>query len=590
MDAPPRRGPGGGGEFVKPANASHALATAIVDELVRCGVTDVALAPGSRSAPLAMAGVAHARIRTHVVLDERSASFLALGIAKATGRATAVLSTSGTAAANFHPAVCEADLAGVPLVVVTADRPPELRATGANQTIDQVHLYGGAVRFFADVGPPEVRADSAAYWRSLTGRAIAAAEGSPPGPVHINVSFREPLVPVPDAEGWPYDVDGRASGDPWARTVRGSAAARGEDVDHLAERIAASERGLVVAGEGRFEHAEPLLALARRAAYPVLAEPLSGLRTGEEAISTYDGLLRHARFADSHRPDLVLRVGHLGLSKRLAAWLDDDIPQVLIDPHGRWLDPNRRISMLMRADPGVVAGQILKRVDERGDSGWWSSWRRAEARARAAVDELLDASDAPSEPRTARDLAAAVLAGGTLVVASSMPVRDLDYFMAPRSGLRVLANRGASGIDGFVSTALGVSLASEGPTYALAGDLSLLHDQNGLTLLGSERVDLVIVVVNNDGGGIFSFLPQAEFDDVFEKLFGTPHGIDLAGLAALYGCGHARVQRASDLVPLVDDARKKGGVNIVEVRTDRRENVEVHRRLTAAVVDALDSD
>lgn len=572
-----------------PANASQALAETLVDELARCGVRHAVVAPGSRSAPLALALARDERVRVHVVLDERSAAFLALGVGRHDGRPAVVVSTSGTAAANFHPAVCEADAGRVPLLVLTADRPPELRAAGANQTIDQTHLYGGAVRAFAElVAEHEPRA--ARHWRSRACHAWARALGPPAGPVHVNVALRDPLVPEPDERGWPHDVAGRPDGRPWTEVATGAPALPDAARARLAALLAAHERGVVVAGDCALDDHDAPAALAAAAGYPLVAEPMSGARRGPDAVSTYDAVLRSERFAAAHRPDVVVRLGRANLSKALARWVaSSGAHEVVIDPAGEWLDPGRSAAEIVAADPSSACRALSDALGRSRSSEWRARWRAVEGAARAAVDALLDGDDRPSEPRTARDVAAWAPDGATLVVASSMPVRDLDAYMAPRRGLRVVSNRGVSGIDGFVSTALGVACASGAPVAALAGDLSLLHDQNGLTLAGRRDVDLVMVVVNNDGGGIFSFLPQARHPEHFEALFGTPHGLDLARVASVYGCGHVALESARDLAAVLDDARARRGVQIVEVRTDRAENVALHRRLVGAATAAVDA-
>ncbi len=570
-------------------NPSQALGYVLVDELVRCGVTHACCAPGSRSAPVALALAEDPRVRLHVLIDERSAAFCALGIAKAARLPAVVLSTSGTAAANFSPAVIEARHSGAPLIVLTADRPPELRDTGANQTIDQIKLYGDAVAWFAEVGAPEALPQSVAYWRSLASRAYASALGPPGGPVHLNVAFREPLVPTPDGPDFPYSLEGRPGGEPWTKHSRSPRPGSRADLERLVSEVAATERGLIVVGDVEVE-AEAVQQLAGAACWPVLAAPLSGARCGELALSSYEALLRHRSFAQAHRPDLVLRIGRTGVSSRaLSGFLDRGIRQVLLDPTGAWLDPERTAAWLIEADPGLALREVGGRLRRRGGSEWLASWLGAERAVREAIDALLEADGVPSEPRTARDLAARLPEGATLVAASSMPIRDLDWFMRPRSGLRVLGNRGASGIDGFVSTVLGVALATDGPTAGLAGDLSLLHDQNGFLLSRSEAVDAVFVVVNNDGGGIFSFLPQVELPEHFEKLFGTPHGLDLEALAHLYGCAHRRVDRADELAPLVSGALDAKGVHLIEVPTDRRANVVLHREAWKAAAKVLDA-
>jgi 2-succinyl-5-enolpyruvyl-6-hydroxy-3-cyclohexene-1-carboxylate synthase len=331
---------------------------------------------------------------------------------------------------------------------------------------------------------------------------------------------------------------------------------------------------------------QAVLDLATAAGWPIVAEPFSGARQGAHAVSTAVLLLGDEGFAAAHRADVVIRLGRVHLSRQVGRYLAAAGRQVLVDPDGAWLDPERGADRIVAADPGrICAAVAARRGPPRPPGEWLRGWQAAEQRARAAVDALLDDEDAPSEPRTARDLAACLPDGSLLVAASSMPVRDLDLFAAPRGGLRVLGNRGASGIDGFVSTALGVALVNDGPVAALAGDLSLLHDQNGLLL--ANRPDLVLVVVNNDGGGIFSFLPQARFPGSFEAVFGTPHGVDFGHLAALHTCGYERVERAEALPGMVAAARSAGGVQILEVRTDRAANVALHERLRQAVSAAV---
>ncbi|MEX2503843.1 MAG: 2-succinyl-5-enolpyruvyl-6-hydroxy-3-cyclohexene-1-carboxylic-acid synthase [Egicoccus sp.] len=579
------------------ANPSHALALVLVDELARGGTTDAVLAPGSRSTALAMALHDDPRIRLHVEIDERSAGFLAVGLARATGRPAPVVVTSGSAVANLHPAVVEADTGHVPLVLLTADRPPELRHTGANQAIDQLGIFGRGLRWFVEMGVPEDRPGAVAYWRATTCRALAEAGGlsGPPGPVHVNLAFREPTVPLTDDgrtaadRAFAQPLDGRSGNRPWTVVDRAPRHAPAAELESLAARIAGVERGLVVVGQTAASVA-PVLDLARAAGWPVIAEPASNVRTGGQVVAAAHHLLGHPGFASAHRPDIVVRIGRTGLSRNLAALLGADVPQLLIDPHGAWHDPERAVGELLVADVALTAAALREHLAVPAGSDWADRWFAADRRVRAAIDALLDAGDAPTEPRVARDLAAGLPDGTTLVVASSMPARDLDQFLAPRDGLRVVSNRGASGIDGFVSTALGVALAGERPTVALSGDLSLLHDANGFLLSpDAPRVDLPIVVVDNDGGGIFSFLPQRRFEASFERVFGTPHGRDLADLARLHRLGYASVDRAEDLVPAVERAREAGGIHLVHVRTDRDANLALHRRVTAEVATVLDA-
>jgi 2-succinyl-5-enolpyruvyl-6-hydroxy-3-cyclohexene-1-carboxylate synthase len=582
------------------SGAGRRFALTLVDELARGGVTDACLSPGSRSAPLALALAEHPGITVHVHLDERSAGFFALGLAKRSSRPAAVLCTSGTAAANLHPAVLEADQSRAPLLVLTADRPPELRGTGANQATDQLKLYGSAVRWFCEVGVPGDDPAAGRYWRSLASRACAQAAGPPAGPVHLNLAFADPLVPAePPASpgpGWPRlgqtPAPGRAHGAPWTAAPSGIRSAAPAEVAALVETVRANPRGLLVAGWGPALDPAAVDAFVAASGWPVLADPLSGARRGPLAVSTYDGLLRAPGFAAAHRPDLVLRVGGGPTSKALTAWLDDTVPQVLVDPAAGWLDPGRSASVRLAADPSdllVAAATLLADSGSRtGGSSWAGAWMEAEGVARAAIDGLLDEWTEPFEGRVARDLVACMPAGATLVVGSSMPVRDVDAFARPREGLRFVANRGLSGIDGFVATALGVAAAGDEPVVALCGDLTLLHDASALLGAAGRPRGAVLVVCDNDGGGIFSFLPQARLPgELFEPLFGTPHGLDLAALAAAARVPSRPVEKAADLVPALEAALAGGGTQLLLVRSDRATNLARHRALTQAVADAV---
>ncbi|MEU4410375.1 2-succinyl-5-enolpyruvyl-6-hydroxy-3-cyclohexene-1-carboxylic-acid synthase [Streptosporangium sp. NPDC023963] len=550
-------------------NPATALATVLVDELARCGLTDVVLAPGSRSAPLALAVHADSRLRLHVRVDERSASHLAVGLARRSDRPVVLICTSGTAAANFHPAVIEAHESGVPLLVLTADRPPELRDTGASQTVDQIKLYGTAVRWFSEIGVPEDRPGQVAYWRSTACRAYQRAMGPyDPGPVHLNVAFREPLIPDGDPS-WSESLEGDAAG-PWVRARVAS--------PPVALHLPPTRRGVLVVGDGA-TNTRRYVAAAGMAGWPVLSEPNGGARYGDHAMSAYHFLLGTPEFADRHRPDVVVTLGRPGLSRPLLNWLRRAGEHIVVaSDMTRWPDPTRSATQV---------AQVVEIPVSAGDDTWLHSWRRAETAARAAIDEVLDGSGL-SEPRLARDLAEALPNGALLFSGSSMPIRDLDQAMRPRRGLRIMANRGAAGIDGVVSSAMGAALAHNGPSYALMGDLTFLHDQNGL-LLGSRepRPDLCLVVVNNDGGGIFSLLPQAALRDPFERVFGTSHGVDLGYVAAATGTPYTFVDEPGQLVK----ALRGEGLRMVEVRTDRESNARLHAAMRdaahAAVRDAM---
>jgi 2-succinyl-5-enolpyruvyl-6-hydroxy-3-cyclohexene-1-carboxylate synthase len=579
------------------SGAGRRFALTLVDELARAGLTDACLAPGSRSAPLALALAEHPGIAVHVHLDERSAAFFALGAAKRSGRPVVVLCTSGTAAANLHPAVLEADHARAPLLVLTADRPPELRGTGANQAADQLKLYGPAVRWFCEVGVPTDDPAAGRYWRSLASRAWAEATGPPAGPVHLNLAFAEPLVPLDPATRattrWPRlagePAAGRPGAAPWTAAPAGARGAAPEDVAALVEAVRNHPRGLLVAGWG--VDLDPLAvdAFVAASGWPVLADPLSGSRRGPAAVSTYDGLLRAPGFASGRRPELVARVGGAPTSKALTAWLDPSVPQVLVDPDGGWMDPGRSASLRLVADPSALLATVAERLAGPAPSrAWLEGWLAADRLARETIDGLLDDWAEPFEGRVARDLVAWVPDGGTLVVGSSMPVRDVDAFAAPRDGLRFVANRGLSGIDGFVATALGVAAVGDEPVAALCGDLTLLHDASSLLGAAGRPRGAVLVVCDNDGGGIFSFLPQAWLPrDLFEPLFGTPHGLDLAALAAAARVPATVVEKAADLLPALDAALAGGGTRLVVVRGDRAANLARHRAVTEAVAAAV---
>lgn len=569
-------------------DANAAFARCLVDEWSRGGVTDAVVSPGSRSSPLALALAEHGRIEVHVHLDERSAGFFALGLAKATGRPAVTLCTSGTAAANFHPAVLESFYGRVPLIVCTADRPPELREVGEAQTVDQARLYGTGARWYFEPEAPRgngVGPGEPGVWRWLAARALAEATGPPAGPVHLNLPFREPLIPTTDARP-PFGLGGRPGDRPWVHRSRSVRLAEPESATDLARRISQVERGVVVAGWGAGVRPATLERLARASGWPILADAVSGLRTGPWAVSTYDALARIDAVRERLRPQMVLRVGAPLTSKQAMAWLSQ-VPTVMIDPQRSWSDPPRAADLALDVEPDplldFVAGLLRS-----ADSSWLSAWARAEKIAREVIDGVLDAWPQPFEGRVARDLLACLPGDAALVVASSMPVRDLETFGAPRQGVAVLANRGVNGIDGFVSTALGVAASRLWPvTVALLGDLCLLHDANGL--LGAQRrgLDAVLVVVDNNGGGIFSFLPQAGLPAHFERLFGTPQDLDITALGRLHDIAVTDVERAGELVPAVEEAVAAGRVQIVRVRTGRQDNLVRHQAVLRAVAEAF---
>jgi 2-succinyl-5-enolpyruvyl-6-hydroxy-3-cyclohexene-1-carboxylate synthase len=556
-----------------PADVQATFAATLVDEWVRDGLTDAVVCPGSRSTPLALALADHPGVRVHVHHDERSGGFLALGVGLATGRPAAVLCTSGTAAAELHPAVVEADLAEVPLLVCTADRPPELRDVGAPQAIDQVHLYGRSVRWFGDPGVPG--AAGASRWRPLAARAWAAATGDRPGPVHLNLPFREPLV------GTPGELPPARNG-PW--TVPASLS---RDLHHEGRRNGLPPRTVVVAGAVPGLDGDLVHAAAAARGWPVVAEPRSAAwRPAGTTVSHLDAILRSPEAADRLRPDGVLRLGAPGSSRVVNEWLAASGATEVVAGAPGWSDPAGTAAVVVDGD----AGAFLRDLPATGpDPGWLDRWQAASAAAEKALAVEVDALGGPTEPGVARAVAAALPDGARLVVSSSMPVRDVERYAAPRPGLVVLANRGANGIDGVVSTAVGVAAGSAGPTALLIGDIAFLHDSNGLLGAAGRGIDLAVVVVDNDGGGIFSFLPQATAlaPERFEALFGTPHGLDLVALAGAYGVDARRLDPGRDVGGAVRAAVAAGGVRVLVVGTERAANVAAHRRLDGAVAAAV---
>ena len=540
---------------------THIGLRAFADELARQGLTHACTSPGSRSTPLVLALVREPGIACTSHIDERSGGFFAIGQAKASGRPVALACTSGTATANYLPAVVEAYEARVPLLVLTADRPPELRDVGAGQTIDQVKLYGRNAKWFLEVDEAPATPDRLQWMRQLAARAWATAQEGRPGPVHLNFILREPLVPggeLPPASDEPRGAVWHAPA-PW--------------IPALKEEVERRPRAVVVAGGGADGPA--VAEWAQRSRLPVLADPLSGARRGE-AIAHYDALLRDPDWAAAHRPDLVIRIGALPTSKPLRQWLASlDARQIALAPHE---EPDAVLDELL---PGDSAGLRDAEVHWCGEE-WVRAWFDADQAAAQAMGSAL--GEEVSEPLAVARLWGRLPAEATLFVASSMPVRDLETFAVTRhSPPRVLANRGANGIDGTVSSAFGAASVSDGPTVLLIGDVALLHDLGGLMAARRQDSDLTIVLLNNDGGGIFHFLPVAGERDAFEEHVATPHGVDFAHAAALFGLPYQRVGSMAEF----DGALDLAGTRLIELRTDREANVAVHRRVWEAVRSAI---
>jgi 2-succinyl-5-enolpyruvyl-6-hydroxy-3-cyclohexene-1-carboxylate synthase len=554
------------------ATDTHLLLRAFCDELARCGMQHACTSPGSRCTPLVYSLVHEPGIRAWSHLDERCAGFFALGAAKASGRPVAVTCTSGTAAANLMPAAVEAWWSRVPLLLLTADRPAELRDVGAGQAVDQLKLYGDAAKWFFEVELPPASEQSLRWIRTLACRAYWTALHGRPGPVHLNFPLREPLV---IEQPLPVDTTARDGRRPYVLTEppHDRQPARGPG-PHPSGRL------LIVAGAGTPDPAA-LAELAARAGIPVLADPQSGARRGDAAVAHYDLLLRDERFAFGHRPDFVFRVGDLPTSKPLRAWLASlaDVAQVAFDPHRTWQDPDAVVGMRL-------CGMLPQPDRLDVDPAWLEGWRNADGLAAAAIDSVL--ADQLSEPAVARRLADWLSPDTTLLVGSSMPIRDIETFAAVRADPpRVLANRGANGIDGSVSSAFGIA-ATGVRAVLLTGDVALAHDIGGLLAARRLGLQVTIVLVNNDGGGIFHFLPVAdESPAFFEEHVATPHGLEFERAAELYGCGYEHVASVDGLRAAVERAAASDRSEVIEVRSARAPNRALHARVADAVAAAL---
>jgi 2-succinyl-5-enolpyruvyl-6-hydroxy-3-cyclohexene-1-carboxylate synthase len=570
-------------------NANTALASAFTAELARGGVRLAVISPGSRSTPLAVALWRQPEIEVSVIVDERSAGFFALGAAQASGEPVALLCTSGTALVNYHPAVVEADESGIPLLVLSADRPPELRGIGAGQTIDQIKTFGSSVRWFCEVGTHTADDDGLLHYRSVACRALAAARGEVrPGPVHLNLPWREPLAPLP-IEGAvtatdPLALEGR-DGRPLTAVTKVDLEPSIFLLDEMAGHIGDAISGVIIAGRQLDpELREPLARLARVSGFPILADPTSQLRCGphdrSHVVAAYDLLLRDEHFARSVVPELVLRFGEMPTSKPLRAWLvDSGADQIVIDPYGGWNEPTNRAAAVLRADPTELASGWAARLEglEGRERPLPDRWLEAEKAAQDALNRELAESGEITEPALHRALGAAHRDGDLVYTSSSMPIRDQETFLAgSATDVSFLSNRGANGIDGLISSGIGAAHASGRPTTIVIGDLGLLHDLGGLAALREVSTPVRILVIDNDGGGIFHFLPQesALDSDEFETLLGTPRGIDVAKAAALFDLPHRRLESLGELPEAL-----AAGTGLIEIKTDRQKNVEAHNRV-----------
>ncbi|MCE9623357.1 MAG: 2-succinyl-5-enolpyruvyl-6-hydroxy-3-cyclohexene-1-carboxylic-acid synthase [Actinomycetia bacterium] len=548
-----------------PEDVQATFCATLVDQWVRMGLRHAVVAPGSRSTPMALALAERSDVALQIAHDERSAAFIALGIGLATHVPAALLCTSGTAATHFHAAVVEADLSGVPLLVLTADRPPELQGIGAPQTINQVRLYGDVVRCFADPGVAE--GGEASTWREMAAHWWALATGRDAGPVHVNLQFREPLVGV--AGELP----------PAIALADGPGELPSQELATVATLLT-GKRGLIIAGGG-VSDAASVAALANMLQWPVFADPRSGCRGLAQAVSCFDAILRATPFAAAHRPEVVLHLGEPPASKVLGQWLQaGSAVHVHVHEQRRTIDPLRLVTHRITCDTTSFCNELSALLSPATETTWLADWRRAEQLGQQTIDATV-AARSLSEPQVARLLSD----GAQLVVSSSMPVRDVEWFGQSGSTTRVYSNRGANGIDGVIATAIGVAVGSGDKTVVLLGDVAFCHDQSSLTALAARRLPITIVVVDNDGGGIFSFLPQATTlpSERFEQLFGTPHGTDIVAVARAHGLGATTATTLGELRAALADA----AVTVVRVASDRTRNVVEHNRINAAVAAAI---
>ena len=577
-------------------NRNTLWARVLVDELAAAGVDAVCVSPGSRSTPLTVAVDRHDDIRILSHLDERSSAYFALGRARRTGAVTPLVCTSGTAAANYHPAVIEAAQSRVPMLLLTADRPPELRDSGANQTIDQEKLYGDAVRWYRDVAEPEATPRKLRSLRTTAARAVARATGTPAGPVHLNLPFRKPLEPTPVEGDVPPDlpeitVDSREGA--FVDTTQGTPELDDDALRDLAASISVS-RGLLVVGPADSPGVDPeaVAAFAHAGGFPVLADPLSGVRYGgvvrtTPVIGGYDGYLGERVREAWPDPEVVLRVGASPTSKPLRQYLAAvDAEQYVIDPAAGWREAEFTATDLVVADPTRLLARLSRLLSGPGGDDWRQRWTDADAAHAAALGE----SDRFCEGRILADVVELAPDPSTLFVSNSMPVRDLDRFGAPTTAsLTALGNRGASGIDGITSTALGAGSATTDDLTLVTGDLAYYHDMNGLAALRRCGVDATIVLLNNDGGGIFHMLPIEAYDPPFTSQFVTPHGLDFEPTGDLYDLSFARVDGGdrNEFRDAYTEATMSDGSHVIEVRTDAESSHRVREQLRERAVDRV---
>lgn len=584
-------------------NRNYAFAGAFVDELARCGLRHVCICPGSRSTPLAVSFARQTRIKKWVHLDERSAAFFALGIARQLNEPVALVCSSGTAISNFLPALVEARYSSVPLVVLTADRPPELVDWGALQTIEQTGLYGSYVKWSVTMPPPEVTTALMAFVRSAASRAFATANDAPKGAVHLNFPFREPLEPLAVPSDLPESTaarqneayTGRPDGLPFLRDISATKALSAIEISHLASELSSVKRGLIICGPDTDTGlAVNVTALANRMGYPVLADCLSQVRCGTHncdiIIDCYDAFIGDKKIAGTLAPEVVIRFGALPVSKPLTGYLEQhrSARQILVDNEG-WRDPFHLTSEIWHIDAASFCADLLACLSAKQNAGEWNKkWRGIARTASSVIKKQLAEMPEMFEGRIFTELSRLLPENSLLFAGNSMPVRDMDtFFPSANTTIRFLSNRGASGIDGVVSTALGVSAVARNRLALVIGDISFYHDMNGLLAAKKFGLNATIIVINNDGGGIFSFLPQADYANVFEPYFGTPHGLTFKAAAEMYGLHYHLADNWKLFTRAVKKSLSGAGTTLIEVPGNRQSNAALHKRIRDAVIQQI---
>ncbi|WP_042222744.1 2-succinyl-5-enolpyruvyl-6-hydroxy-3-cyclohexene-1-carboxylic-acid synthase [Oceanobacillus manasiensis] len=560
-----------------------------VDELSKNGVTDIVISPGSRSTPLAMTIAEHPVIKEWIVIDERSAAFFAMGIAKKTGRAVALVCTSGTAAANYFPAIVEANYSRVPLIVLTADRPHELRDIGAPQAIEQLKLYGDYVKWFHEMALPEASENMLSYVRNKSGRAVFMSLEGNPGPVHLNFPYREPLVPDFTLENLWGDQLNEARN----LSMNGTKQLSDMEVNLIIQKLENRGKGLIVCGpQVDSKLALSVTRLAKEWNVPILADPLSQLRAGEHAkdliIETYDAFFRDETLRNKLSPDYIIRFGAMPVSKAYLFYVKENkhIPQFVVENYAGFREPTGNNTQFIFSDAVLFCEALITASRKpKLDNTWLETWLSMNQVAKKHL--LVEDQAEITEGEAVRALVDVIPESSSIYVGNSMAVRDLDtfFFTTPKQ-LSILANRGANGIDGMVSSALGSAVTGE-PVTLVLGDLSFYHDLNGLLIAKQYDLNITILLINNNGGGIFSFLPQSQEKKHFEVLFGTPVDIEFKQAVQMYGGTYFSAETEKELKEVLYENYQHKGLSVVEVKTDREKNTNWHRSKWKAIAEEL---